>query len=81
MCGNTYEHLNIIGNKYWFNNYLKLKQYLYTHQHTNVSKNEDKSLYRWCKAQRRSLNNTMFNHFELKTKIKLLDALYFDWNK
>ena len=81
MCGSTNEYLNTIENKLWYKNYLKLRHYFSTHQHTNVSKNEDKSLYRWCKAQRKSVNNTMFNHFEPKTKIQLLDALYFNWNE
>ncbi|HPI19375.1 MAG TPA: helicase associated domain-containing protein [Candidatus Kapabacteria bacterium] len=58
---------------FWENSYQKLIEYKELNGHCNVKKNEDNSLFLWCRTNR-------YNKDKLsKDKIERLDALGFNW--
>ena len=75
MCGKS-EYITAIEKKLWYANFMKLRCYFIRHEHTNISKSEDKSLYKWCKTQREAYQTD----FKDPVKIEMLNRLDFDWN-
>lgn len=57
----------------WLSNYRKLVAHFNEHGHSEVSKIDDKHLYRWCKAQRAFSHS----HFMGEDEKRLLHAVRF----